>query len=98
MERNYNGPARVSGSAGTGKTVVALHRAAFLARSNPGPLILLTTFSDTLANLLRAKLQLLVHQGRHTDGRISVDSLDAVALGLYEAESGPVELASRETY
>ena len=26
VERNYNGPARVSGSAGTGKTVVALHR------------------------------------------------------------------------
>ncbi len=27
VEREYNGPARVSGSAGTGKTVVALHRA-----------------------------------------------------------------------
>ena len=36
VERNYNGPARVSGSAGTGKTVVALHRAAFLAKSKPG--------------------------------------------------------------
>ena len=59
VERNYNGPARVSGSAGTGKTVVALHRAAFLARSNPGSRILLTTFSDTLANLLRVKLQML---------------------------------------
>ena len=34
-KRNYNGPARVSGSAGTGKTVVALHRTAHLARSNP---------------------------------------------------------------
>ena len=33
VERHYNGPARVSGSAGTGKTVVALHRAAYL----PGP-------------------------------------------------------------
>ena len=31
VERNYNGPARVSGSNGTGKTVVAIHRAAFLA-------------------------------------------------------------------
>ena len=96
VERNYNGPARVSGSAGTGKTVVALHRAAFLAKSNPGSRILLTTFSDTLANLLRAKLKLLVHQDRHTYARISVDSLDAVALGLYEAELGPVKLASRE--
>lgn len=33
VERDYNGPARVSGSAGTGKTIVALHRAVFLAHS-----------------------------------------------------------------
>ena len=33
VERDYNGPARVSGSAGTGKTIVALHRAAHLART-----------------------------------------------------------------
>ena len=34
VERDYAGPARVSGSAGTGKTIVALHRAAFLARKH----------------------------------------------------------------
>ena len=32
VERSYRGPARVSGSAGTGKTIVALHRAVHLAR------------------------------------------------------------------
>jgi hypothetical protein len=32
VERLYTGPARVSGSAGTGKTIVALHRAVALAR------------------------------------------------------------------
>ena len=32
VERDYAGPARVSGSAGTGKTIVALHRAVHLAR------------------------------------------------------------------
>ena len=97
VERNYNGPARVSGSAGTGKTVVALHRAAFLAKSNPNARVLLTTFSDTLANLLKAKLQLLVPRATQTDVSITVDSLDAVALRLHEAELGPVKLASRET-
>ena len=96
VERNYNGPARVSGSAGTGKTVVALHRAAYLARSNPGSRVLLTTFSDALANLLRAKLQLLVSQDPQTGSRISVDSLDAVAQRLYEAELGPVKLAPKK--
>jgi hypothetical protein len=35
VERDYTGPARVSGSAGTGKTIVALHRAAHLARTHP---------------------------------------------------------------
>ncbi len=35
VERDYSGPARVSGSAGTGKTIVALHRAVLLARKNP---------------------------------------------------------------
>jgi hypothetical protein len=35
VERDYSGPARVSGSAGTGKTIVALHCAAHLARTHP---------------------------------------------------------------
>ena len=57
VERDYNGPARVSGSAGTGKTIVALHRAAHLARANPNARILLTTFTDTLASALQTKLK-----------------------------------------
>ena len=97
VERNYNGPARVSGSAGTGKTVVALHRAAYLANSNRDARVLLTTFSDALANLLRTKLQLLIHQEVQSDGRISVDSLDAVGFTLYEATFGPPQLAPQET-
>ena len=81
VERNFNGPARVSGSAGTGKTVVALHRAAHLVNSNPGARVLLTTFSDALANLLRSKLHLLLH--REPDDRIVIDSLDAVGLSHF---------------
>ena len=96
VERNYNGPARVCGSAGTGKTVVALHHAAFLAKSSPDGRVLLTTFSDTLANLLKAKLRLLVHQDQQTDERISVDSLDTVASRLYESKFGPGRLARQE--
>ena len=47
VERNFNGPARVSGSAGTGKTIVALHRAVHLARVHRDARVLLTTFSET---------------------------------------------------
>ena len=56
VERDYSGPAKVAGSAGTGKTVVALHRAAYLARSNPNARILLATFTDTLARALKKKI------------------------------------------
>jgi hypothetical protein len=56
VERDYSGPARISGSAGTGKTIVALHRAVHLARQHPEARVLLTTFSTTLANALKTKL------------------------------------------
>ena len=97
VERNFNGPARVSGSAGTGKTVVALHRAAFLTRSDPNARILLTTFSDALSNLLRTKLQLLIHRELEPDDRIVIDSLDAVVTSLFETTFEPAALAPRET-
>ena len=60
VEGDYSGPTRVCGSAGTGKTVVALHRAVYLARAHPDTRVLLTTFSDTLANMLRTKLVRLI--------------------------------------
>ena len=50
VERNWNGPVRVLGGAGTGKTVVAMHRARWLARHFPGRgKILFTTFTRNLA-------------------------------------------------
>ena len=56
VERDYNGPARIRGSAGTGKTIVALHRAVAVAR-HPQARVLLTTFSKALANALRLRLR-----------------------------------------
>jgi mRNA-degrading endonuclease RelE of RelBE toxin-antitoxin system len=96
VERVYTGPARVSGSAGTGKTIVALHRAAHLARTHPEARVLLTTFSDTLANALHTKLKRLVGSEPRLAERIDVYSLNALGLRLYKAHCGPVKLASRE--
>ena len=56
VERFYNGAARVSGGAGTGKTVVLLHRARHLGRSDPSARIVLTTFTRNLADALAADL------------------------------------------
>ncbi|MEF8770896.1 MAG: UvrD-helicase domain-containing protein [Candidatus Accumulibacter contiguus] len=96
VERDYAGPARVSGSAGTGKTIVALHRAAFLARAHPDARVLLTTFSDALASALHSKLRrLLDHEPRLAE-RIDVHSLNSIGLRLYRAHIGPATIASRE--
>ncbi len=60
IDRNFTGSARVFGGAGTGKTVVALHRAHRLATTNENPLrILLTTFTKNLAASLKSQMSLL---------------------------------------
>jgi len=96
VERNYGGPARVSGSAGTGKTIVALHRAVFLARSNPDARVLLTTFSDALASALRTKLRRLIGSEPRLGDRIEVHALSTIGQRLYVLKFGPARLASKE--
>ena len=96
VEKDYNGPARVSGSAGTGKTIVALHRAVHLARNHPDARVLLTTFSEMLANALRAKLRRLTSNAPRLAERLEVQAIDAVGKRLYEAQLGPAKIASRD--
>ena len=97
VERSFGGPARVSGSAGTGKTIVALHRAAYLARANPDARVLLATFSEPLARVLQTMLRRLVSHEPRLAERIDVDALDAVAVRLHKSLIGPVTLALEQT-
>ena len=94
VARDYTGPARVSGSAGTGKTIVALHRAVHLARAHPNARVLLTTFSDTLASALQTKLKRLLGNEPRLAERIDVYALNAIGLRLYKSHVGPITLAS----
>lgn len=87
VERRQNGPARVSGSAGTGKTIVALHRAVFLVRQDPEVRVLLTTFSDQLANALSVRLRRLVGNEPRLAERIDVIGLDTIGVKLYRTIS-----------
>jgi len=96
VERDYTGPARVSGSAGTGKTIVALHRGAHLSRLHPEARVLLATFSEPLAHALRAKLRHLVGNEPRVAERIEVYALPALGLRLYQAHFGPAEIATRD--
>jgi len=59
VEKDYRGAFRLSGGAGTGKTVVAIHRARRLAKQDPSARIVLTTFNKTLALALEADLKAL---------------------------------------
>lgn len=58
-ERTWNGSFRLSGGAGTGKTVVLLHRARALALRNPAARIVLTTYTKNLAEALENDLRRL---------------------------------------
>lgn len=94
VERQYTGPARISGSAGTGKTIVALHRAVFLARQHPQARLLLTTFSDALANALDLKLDRLIGNEPDLFGRIRVCAIGAIASEIYTQAFAPPKLAT----
>ncbi len=94
VAHDFNGPARVSGSAGTGKTIVALHGAAHLARLNPDKKVLLTTFSKALANALKRKLEQLLAGEKPILSRITVQSISAVGFDLYSARFGQPNLAT----
>lgn len=96
VQRDYSGPARVSGSAGTGKTIVALHRAVHLARSHSEARVLLTTFSDPLAQSLRNKLRKLIGAEPRLAERIEVQSLNALGARLYERHVARPTIADRD--
>ncbi len=95
VERSFNGPARVSGSAGTGKTIVALHRAVNLARRSPEVRVLLTTFSTALANALRTNLSRLIGN-EPTAARISVKGINDLARRLYTERFGAPSIPADE--
>lgn len=70
VQRKYSGPARVLGGAGTGKTVVAMHRAKWLAGQLSGrDKLLFTTFTANLAGDIKDNLRKIctIEEQRHID-------------------------------
>jgi len=84
VDKDHAGPARVTGGPGTGKTVVAVHRAARLAREGRGS-VLLTTFSKTLAGRLVGQVDALMARDDGARERVDVMHLHNLAV---EAWSG----------
>jgi superfamily I DNA/RNA helicase len=85
VRRSFSGPSRIRGAAGTGKTVVALHRAAYLARVTGGP-VLVTTFVRTLPLVLESLLR-----------RLAPDVADRVEFRSVHGFAAEI-LAERDTY
>jgi hypothetical protein len=95
VDATFKGPARVTGGPGTGKTVVALHRAKALATRGEGK-VLVTTFTSTLSDTLRAGLDMLVDD-EDADSRIDVSHVDRLAHKVFRKEHGaPAMLGSED--
>lgn len=99
-DSDRNGPMRVLGGAGTGKTVLAMHRAKWLAenRLEAGEKVFFTTFTRNLAQDIEENLKTLCSQA--TMQRIEVQNLDAWVHGflrkhqyeytiIFDRRSGP---------
>jgi hypothetical protein len=81
-----SGPVRVLGGAGTGKTVLAMHRAKWLAehRTPDGKKVLFTTFTRNLAGDIEQNLKTLC--GSSTLAKLEVRNLDAWVHGFMRAQ------------
>jgi superfamily I DNA/RNA helicase/mRNA-degrading endonuclease RelE of RelBE toxin-antitoxin system len=88
VTQEFNGPAKVSGAAGTGKTVVGMHRARRLA--SQGKRVLLTSFVTTLCRNIERNIHVLCAGTQNafdgsTESRITVSTVHKQALALAKA-------------
>lgn len=88
------GPIRVLGGAGTGKTVVAIHRARHLAKNTAGK-ILVTTYTRNLAQQIEQSLDELCGQGAERK-RIEVLNLHQWANKYLRSYEKPFSLADKD--
>ena len=104
VERRANGPMRVSGGAGTGKTVIAVHRAVELAKRDKTdghePRILLTTYTRNLADDLRRQVAQLEPRLPFTEKLsepgVMVSGLDRVARMILQQAGAKISPIAQE--
>ena len=96
VQRQLNGPPRIRGAAGTGKTAIALHRAAWIAEHSTGPL-LFTTFVKSLPPVLRTSYERLSPRTRDRVEFLHVHGWAAQYLGARGSGSTPAVALRRST-
>ena len=90
VERDRNGPVRALGGAGTGKTVVAMHRARWLANREGSKKILFVTFTRNLAIDIATNLRQIC--GEKEMKRIEVRTLDSWVRGYLKSRRCDFEI------
>lgn len=89
----FTGPARVTGGPGTGKTVVALHRARRLSERGEGKL-LVTTFTANLASTMEDDFDILV-DGKWSRSNVTFTHVDRYAHQVVSAEHGRLTILNQ---
>lgn len=97
--KSRNGAFRLTGGAGTGKTVVLLHRARHLHRANVTGRVILTTFNRSLAEALKRDLERLdgsiVRVEKLGEAGVLVRGIDQLAAAVRD-QAGAAFWASAE--
>ncbi len=97
VDRDWSGPVRVLGGAGTGKTVVAMHRARWLAQqliqSGTTGRVLFTTFTRNLATDIRSNLTKICSPEQLQ--RIEVIHLDGWVTNFLKGQGLPVRVFNK---
>lgn len=79
--KHFNGPALIEGAAGTGKTIVGIHRAVYLAQNvykkQDNKRIVVCTFSKKLAIDIEKRVQVLIDQ-KNIENNIEVLTIDTL--------------------
>ena len=88
VRRTYTGPVCIRGAAGTGKTVVALHRAAHIARTTGGR-VLVTTYVRTLPKVME---EAMLRLAPDVAGRIDFRSVHAFAYDVLTSRAGAIAI------
>ncbi|GAA2333002.1 UvrD-helicase domain-containing protein [Saccharopolyspora halophila] len=92
VRRRYSGPARITGPAGTGKSVIALHRLAYLARRTTGKLL----FTSHLSNVPAVSAEQFRQLAPHLGNRVEFTHLHAWARDFLAGRGRLAEVDDRE--
>ncbi|MDD2494993.1 MAG: UvrD-helicase domain-containing protein [Tissierellia bacterium] len=99
VKRDFNGPVLIEGGPGTGKTIVGIHRAAYLSKNiykaSEGKKILFCTFSKKLSRVNSAKLNKLMKQF-NIENNVEVVSVDSFIFKTLLAIDGSLSIKLKE--